>query len=146
MNKYTKKLIFFLNEKSSNGQSTITIPLQKMRKGHVSFEIHPIYKNSRIIAVNVEKRVMPADTIFSIDLFDFVLKILLKAKGNIIPKGNALNKKICKSEKTIESEVAKKFYNKKEGNHADRRISVISNIMIASGLCKSEKTSSLKLL
>jgi len=39
---------------------------------------------------------------------------------------------------TIEYAIAKKFYHKKDGNSASRRISVISNILIASDICKSK--------
>ena len=143
MNKYTKKLILFISEKSSDGQNTITIPLQKKRKGHFSFEIHPIYKNSRIIAINVEKRVMPSDTFFPIEIFDFVLKILSDSNEKTLTKGNAQNKKLVKKEITIESEVAKKFYKKSIGSFADRRISVISNILVAADLCINKNPSEL---
>ena len=148
MNKYTKKLIKFLEENTNNGQNTVSIPLQKKRKGYDSFVIHPIYKNSRIVGINVEKRVMPGDTIFSIDIFDFVLQLLFNSVDGTIPKGNAQKYKMGESglhEGTIEYAVAEKFYNKKEGESADRRISVISNILIAAKLCES-RPSSLKLI
>lgn len=58
-NKYFKKLVNFLKENSDNGQYSITISLQKKRKGFDSFEIHLIYKKFKIYGINVERRVMP---------------------------------------------------------------------------------------
>jgi hypothetical protein len=45
---------------------------------------------------------------------------------------------------TIEYIVAKEIYKKNDGDTIDRRISVISNVLIASNLCEAKK-SSLKL-
>jgi hypothetical protein len=143
----TEKLINYFIEKSNEGQNTIIIPLQKKRKEHDSFVIHPIYKNSKIVAINVEKRVMPGDTIFSIKIFDYILQLLSESVDGLLPKGNALNNKMGEpglDNNTIEYIIAKEFYNKKDGDSVDRRISVIANILIASGLCVS-KSSSLKL-
>jgi hypothetical protein len=141
MKNHQKELMRFLAEKSNNGQNTIVIPLQKKRKNYESFVIHPIYKNSKIVALNVEKRVMPGDTFFSIKIFDFVLQLLSKADEQTLAKGNALKNKMGElglESNTIEYKVAKNFYDKKDGDSADRRISVISNVLIAANLCKSK--------
>jgi hypothetical protein len=142
MNKYTKELIEFLKEKSNQGQNTISIPLQKRRKEFDSFMIHPIYKNSKIVAINVEKRVMPADTLFPIEILNLALELLFKADNLTLANGNAQKYKMGEyglHESTIEYEVAKKFYGKKDGDSIDRRISVIANILIASKLCTPKK-------
>jgi hypothetical protein len=147
-NQHNKKLIEFLEQNSNKGQNTITIRLQKKRKGLESFEIHPIYKNRNIVALNVEKRVMPMDTIFPIEIFNYVLQLLFIAADKTLPKENAQKHKMSESgleSNTIEYAVAKKFYDKKDGDSAERRISVISNVLIASNICIS-KPSSLKLI
>jgi hypothetical protein len=142
MNNHKKELIKFLNEKSNQGQNTISIPLQKRRKEFDSFMIQPIYKNSRIVAINVEKRVMPADTFFPIEIFNLTLELLSKADNLTLANGNAQKFKMGEyglHESTIEYEVAKKFYGKKDGESVDRRISVIANILIAANLCIPKK-------
>lgn len=140
MNKKTEILIKFLRENSNNGQNTITVPLKRKRENFDSFEIHPIYKNSKIVAINVELRAMPVDTFFPIAIFEYVLELLSKAAHFTLENGNAIDFKMGESglhEKTIEYAVAKKFYKKKDGQSIERRISVISNILIASKLCES---------
>jgi hypothetical protein len=147
-NQHNKKLIEFLDQSSNKGQNTIKIWLQKKRKGLESFEIHPIYNNRNIVAINVEQRVMPMDTVFPIEIFHYVLQLLFIADDKTLPKGNAQKHKMGESgleSNTIEYAVAKNFYDKKDGDSPDRRISVISNILIASNLCIS-KSSSLKLI
>lgn len=148
MNKYTKELIEFLKEKSNQGQNTILIPLQKRRKEFDSFMIHPIYKNSRIVAINVEKRVMPVDTVFPIGIFDLILNSLTKAEYFTLPNGKAQGNRMGEDglvPNTIEYIVAKEIYDKKDGDSVDRRISVIANILIAANLCAPSK-GSLKLI
>lgn len=49
------------------------------------------------------------------------------------------------SSNTIEYIVAKEIYNKDNGDTIDRRISVISNVLIAANLCES-KPNSLRLI
>lgn len=147
-NKYFKKLVDFLTEKSNNGQHSITIPLQKKRKGFDSFEIHLIYKNFKICGINVERRVMPADTVFPIEIFTLVLNSLSKAKDFTLPNGKAQGNRMGDeglSSKTIEYIVAEEIYNKDNGDTIDRRISVISNILIAADLCQL-KPKALKLI
>jgi hypothetical protein len=146
-NKLTIELIKFLEEKSNNGQNSIAIPLKKKRKNFNSFQIHPIYKNFKICGINVERRVMPIDTVFPIEIFEYVIELLLKTDNFTLENGDALKFKMGElglHESTIEYVVAKKFYSKNDRDSADRRISVISNILIASGLCES-RPSSLKL-
>jgi hypothetical protein len=141
------KLINFLKENSNNSQNSITIPLKKKRKNYDSFLIHPIYKNSRIVAVNVERRVMPADTVFPIEIFNLVLNSLLKAENVTLLNGKAQGNRMGEDglkPNTIEYIVAKEIYKKNNGDTIDRRISVISNVLIASNLCEAKK-SSLKL-
>ena len=143
-NKLTIDLIKFLEEKSNNGQNTITIPLQKKRKEFDSFEIHPVYKNSKIVALNVEQRVMPADTVFPIEIFNLVLNALSKAKDFTLPNGKAQGNRMGDADlgpNTIEYIVAKEIYKKNDGDTIDRRISVISNILIAANLCESKPKS-----
>lgn len=147
MKKYRKQLIKFPEEKSNNGLNTITIPLQKKRKEFDSFQIHPIYKNSKIVAINVERRVMPADTVFPIEIFNLVLNSLSKAEDFTLPNGKAQGNRMGNdglSSNTIEYIVAKEIYNKDNGDTIDRRISVISNVLIAANLCET-RPSSLKL-
>lgn len=142
MNKYTKELINFLNEKSNQGQNTILIPLQKKRKEFDSFMIHPIYKNSNIVAINVEQRVMPVDTVFPIKIFNLVLNSLSKAENFTLPNGKAQGNRMGNdglSSNTIEYIVAKEIYDKKDGDSVDRRISIIANILIAANLCNPKK-------
>ena len=143
-NKLTIDLIKFLEEKSNNGQNTITIPLQKKRKEFDSFQIQPIYKNSKIVAINVERRVMPVDTVFPIEIFNLVLNALSKAKDFTLPNGKAQGNRMGDADlgpNTIEYIVAKEIYNKDNGDTIDRRISVISNILIAAELCESKPKS-----
>jgi hypothetical protein len=143
-NKLTIDLIKFLEEKSNNGQNTITIPLQKKRKEFDSFQIQPIYKNSKIVAINVERRVMPVDTVFPIEIFNLVLNVLLKAEDFTLPNGKAQGNRMGDADlgpNTIEYIVAKEIYNKDNGDTIDRRISVISNILIAAELCESKPKS-----
>lgn len=147
-NKYTQHLINFLEEKSNKGQNTISIPLKKRRKNYDSFEIHPIYKNFKICGINVERRVMPADTVFPIEIFNLVLNSLLKAKDFTLSNGKAQGNRMGDeglSSKTIEYIVAEEIYNKDNGDTIDRRISVISNILIAADLCQL-KPKALKLI
>jgi hypothetical protein len=147
MNKLTAKLITFLKDNSNNGQNTITIPLQKKRKGHDSFIIFPIYKNSKIVAINLERRVMPADTVFPVEIFNLVLNSLSKAEDFTLPNGKAQGNRMGDdglSSTTIEYIVAKEIYGKDNGDTIDRRISVISNILIAANLCEA-RPSALKL-
>jgi|688.fasta_scaffold413806_1 hypothetical protein len=142
--KYSKQLIKFLEENSNKGQTTITIPLQRKRKLFDSFVIHPIYKNFKIVAINTEKRVMPADTYFCIKIFEQVLEVLYTADKKTLKKGNAQKHKMGErglENTTIEYIIASKFYDKHDGLSADRRISVISNILIAANLCISKKSS-----
>ena len=140
-NKFTIELIKFLEEKSNNGQNSITIPLKNKRKNNDSFQIHPIYKNSKIVAINVERRVMPADTIFPIEIFNLVLNALSKAKDFTLPNGKAQGNRMGDVDlgpNTIEYIVAKEIYKKNDEDTIDRRISVISNILIAAELCESK--------
>lgn len=147
MNIHTKKLIKFLIKESNKGQNPIAIPLQKKRKGHDSFIIFPIYKNSTIVAINVERRVMPVDTVFPIEIFNLVLNSLSKVEDFTLPNGKAQGNRMDDdglSSNTIEYIVAKEIYKKNDGDTIDRRISVISNVLIASELCES-RPSALKL-
>ena len=147
MSKYREQLIEFLEKNSNNVQNTIRVQLKRKRENFDSFEIHPIFKNAKIVAINVERRVMPVDTIFPVALFEYVIELLLKADNFTLENGDALKFKMGESglhERTIEYAVANKFYGKNDRDSADRRISVISNILIASGLCES-RPSSLKL-
>lgn len=139
-NKYTQYLINFLKEKSNEGQNTISIPLQKRRKEFDSFQIHPIYKNSKIVALNVERRVMPVDTIFPIEIFNLVLNSLSKAENFTLSNGKAQGNRMVDNglgPSTIEYMVAKEIYGKDDGQTIDRRISIISNVLIAAKLCES---------
>lgn len=139
--KSTKYFINFLEEKSNKGLNTITIPLQKKRKEFDSFQIHPIYKNSKIVALIVESRVMPVDTIFPVDILNLVLNALSKAEDFTLPNGKAQGNRMddeALSSNTIEYIVAKEIYKKNDGDSIDRRISVISNILIAAVLCQSK--------
>jgi hypothetical protein len=91
---------------------------------------------------------MPVDTIFPIEIFHYVLQLLFIADDKTLPKGNAQKYKMGQTgleSNTIEYAVAEKFYDKKNGQSVDRRISVISNVLIASNLCIS-KSLSLKLI
>ncbi len=76
------------------------------------------------------------------------MQLLSNAEEQTLQKGNARKYKMGESGleiSTIEYAVAEKFYDKNIGQIANRRTSVISNILIASNLCKS-KLSSLKLI
>jgi len=145
--KFTQHLIKFLEVKSNNGQNSIAIPLKKKRKNFDSFQINPIYKNFKICGINVERRVMPGDTVFPIEIFNLVLNSLSKAEDFTLPNGKAQGNRMGDdglTSNTIEYIVAKEIYDKDKGDTIDRRISVISNILIAANLCES-KPSSLKL-
>ena len=148
MKKFSKQLIKFLEDKSNKGQNTISIPLKKRRKNYDSFQIHPIYKNSKIVAINVEQSVMPVDTVFPVEIFNLVLYSLSKAENFTLLNGKAQGNRMGDeglSSKTIEYIVVKEIYKKNYGDTIDRRISVISNILIASELCES-KPKALKLI
>jgi hypothetical protein len=72
---------------------------------------------------------------------------LSKADNYTLENGNAVDFKMGESglhEKTIEYAVAKIFYEKEDGQSIHRRISIISNILIAANLCEA-RPSSLKL-
>lgn len=106
--------------------------------------MHPIYKNSKIVALIVESRVMPVDTIFPVNILNLFLNALSNAKDFTLPNGKAKGNRMGDeglSSSTIEYIVAKEIYKKNDGDTIDRRISVISNILIAANLCESKPKS-----
>jgi hypothetical protein len=128
--------INFINSNSNYGEKIISIAQQKNAK---NFSIQPVYKNKKIIAINVEKYVMPLDTIFPIKIFEEVLKRFTKKNNYILLRGNALQNRLGStglSVDSIEGFIAKQFYQKRDNQSVDRRVSVIANILVASGLCK----------
>jgi len=156
MNKHIKsqtklllsKLENFINSQSEFGLRTITIPQQR-RGNHNSFEIFPVYKG-KLDGIVTEKRSMPVDTYFSIKIFEYVIEELVKIKldkkikEKYILKGNGQSKfKIGSKqlpESSAEAMVAKKFYKKDVDHSVDRRITVISNVLIAAGICSKINT------
>jgi len=134
-----KSFIKFINTNSNYGENIISIPQQKKAK---NFGIQPVYKNNTIFAINVERYVMPLDTIFPIKIFDEVLKRFSKKNNFTLIRGNALQNRLGSNAlplDSIEGFIAKKFYQKENNQSVDRRVSVIANILVASGICEHGK-------
>lgn len=130
------RIIFkdFIESIVNTGNSTLIPQL----KGAQPFNVEVRKKNS-VLGLWVDKRVMPLDQFFQIDIFYFVLKVLEDAPNNSLPKGNAIKCRIGQpglSLDSIEARVAVKFFKKKEGDSTFRRISVIGNILVHSGVCE----------
>ena len=107
-------------------------------KGAQPFNVE-LRKKNNISGLWVDKRVMPLDQFFPADIFYFVINDLENAHNTTLPKGNAIKYRIGQSGlslDSIEARVAVKFYNKKEGDSTFRRISVIANILVQSGVCE----------
>ena len=133
MSKYINEFYRFIKQvKQSN--NLWFVPQQK---GAKSFTIKVASQKNKQ-GFEVEKRVMPVDTFFPLEIFIFIIEKLGLTKEMRLKKGNAMKCKIGQpglTIDTIEALVAMKFYNKKEGDSVDRRISVIANILVESGVC-----------
>ena len=109
----------------------------RQQRNAKSFHIKVVTKK-QIPGFEVEHRVMPIDTFFPIEIFNFVIDELFKSPTKSLKRGNGLKNPIGglgMGVNTIESKVAIKFYNKRRGQFVDRRISVIANILVESGVC-----------
>jgi len=101
-----------------------------------------IVNNNGVIGFLVEKRVMPLDTFFPIDIFFFVIRKLIEAPNNELLRGDAMNYAIGQpglEVDTVEAIVAIEFYNAAIDDFIPRRISVIANILVRSGACEHGK-------
>lgn len=130
---YKKQFKLFI-QKINKSANFWMIPQQRNAK---AFHIKVIEKNLKQ-GFEVEQRVMPIDTFFSFDLFEFVIDALFKSPTKSLRRGDGMNSRIGQKGlelDTIESLVAVKFYNKRKGQSVDRRISVIANILVESGVC-----------
>lgn len=123
---------FIKNVKNSNNMWIV--PQQRNAQ---SFHIKIVTLN-KVPGFEVEHRVMPIDTFFPIEIFNFVIDELFKSPTKSLERGNGLKNPIGgvgMGLNTIESKVAIRFYAKTQGQFVDRRISVIANILVESGVC-----------
>lgn len=130
---YKKQFTSFVQKIKDSGNFWV-IPQQR---GAEAFHIRVI-KKKLDQGFEVEKRVMPIDTFFSCDLFEFVIDALIKSPTKSLKRGDGMKSKIGQKGlelDTIEAIVATKFYNRMIGQSIDRRISVIANILVESGVC-----------
>ena len=129
-----KNLFKSFVKKVENSNNTWMIPQQRKAQ---SFHIKVVTKK-KVLGFEVEHRVMPIDTFFPIELFDFVIDELFNSPTKSLERGNGLENPIGgvgMGINTIESKVAIRFYAKRRGQFVDRRISVIANILVESGVC-----------
>ena len=130
---YKKQFNLFIQKIKKSGNFWM-IPQQRNAQ---AFHIKVIQKNLKQ-GFDVEQRVMPIDPFFSFGLFEFVIDALIKSPTKSLRRGDGMNSRIGQKGlelDTIESLVAVKFYNKRIGQSVDRRISVIANILVESGVC-----------
>lgn len=143
--------IKFIENESLKGSKLIRIQQQK-RKNKDSFYIYPIYKNYKLNSLAVECTKLPGDSILPIEIFNIVVNELNNAENKSLKKGNAQKKGIKIGQpgleiSTLEAIVAIKHYGSKENDSIYRRIPIISNILVAAGICENiRKGSMLKLL
>jgi hypothetical protein len=129
---YKKNFSSFVNlvEKSK-------VKMISQQRKAAPFQIKVVEKSGKR-GFEVEPRVMPVDTFFAIEIFDFVIDELIKSPTKSLKRGDGLKSPIGSlgmEIDTIESMVAVKFYKKRKGQYADRRISIIANILVESGTC-----------
>ena len=140
-----------IENESRFGVTVISIKQQE-RKGKNNFKIHPIYKNGRLSAINVEKNTLPGDSIIPITAFYEVITSLYNAPDNVLNRGNAQLRDIAigdegLEETTLEAIVAKNVFGKKRGESVFRRMPIISNILVHYRICeKIRKNSQLRLI
>jgi hypothetical protein len=133
-----KKLFQSFVKTVKNSNNIWMIPQQR---GAQPFDIKVVAKN-QVLGFEVEHRVMPIDTFFPIELFNFVIAELFQSPTKSLERGNGLKNRIGgvgMGINTIESKVAIRFYAKRRGQFVDRRISVIANILVESGVCEHGK-------
>jgi hypothetical protein len=112
-----------------------TVPQQR---GANAFNVS-IHEQNSTLGILVDQRVMPADPFFPIDIFFFVIRILQLAPSSELRRGDAMNCAVGDpglEENTVEASVAIKFYGAHPGDYIFRRISVIANILVESGVCE----------
>jgi hypothetical protein len=129
---YKKLFASFIKSVENSTKKMIT-----QQRNAKSFQIKVVNKNNKK-GFEVEPRVMPIDTFFAFDVFNFVLDELIKSPTKSLKRGDGLKSPIGEKNMeldTIESMVAIKFYKKKKGQFVDRRISIIANILVESGTC-----------
>jgi len=129
-----KKLFKSFVNKVKNSNNIWIVPQQRKA---TSFHIKVVAKR-KVIGFEVEHRVMPIDTFFPIEIFNFVIDELFKSPTKSLERGNGLKNPIGglgMGLNTVESLVAIRFYAKTQGQFVDRRISVIANILVESGVC-----------
>ncbi|MCF8326378.1 MAG: hypothetical protein K9I84_15580 [Leadbetterella sp.] len=127
---------FIDNIKNSNNQCIIP-----QQRGAKPFSISITTQNNQT-GLLVEKRVMPLDPFFPIEIFYFVIKKLVESPKGELRRGDAMNFAIGQpgfEDDTIEAEVAIHFYGKRKGDFTFRRISVIANILVRSGVSNLTK-------
>lgn len=136
---------------SNDGTLLISIKQQE-RVGKDKFKIHPVYKNSKLSSLNVEKSTLPGDTIIPIEAFYIVIASLHNTPGHILKRGNAQKQNIRigddgLEETTLEAIVAMNVFGKSIGETVFRRMPVISNILAHYKICeKIREKSQLKLI
>ena len=133
-----KKIFNEFIEHIKNSGNLFLIPqLRGAQPFHVSVNVQ-----KGVLGLLVDKRVMPLDPFFPIEIFEFVLRILQDAPNYTLPRGDAMNYAIGQSGlslNSIEARVAVKFYGKKKDDFTFRRISVIANVLVRSGVCEHGK-------
>lgn len=144
----------YINIKSDLGNLLLPIPLQKKRNKRDTFYIYPVYENHKLTAIVTDKKSMPVNTIFKMEIFRFLISRLVEIQNDskiadkYMIKGNGQSQnRIGDPElpvNSIESIIAMNFFNKEEGKSIDRRITVISNILIASQICISNRIKNVK--
>jgi hypothetical protein len=143
--------IKFIENESLKGSKLIRVQQQK-RKNKNSFYIYPIYKNNKLASLAVECTKLPGDSILPIEIFNIVINELNNAENKTLKKGNAQQKGIKigqpgLEDSTLEAIVAIRFYGNNENESVYRRIPIISNILVAAGICENIREGSmLKLL
>lgn len=129
---YKKKLSSFINLVENS-----TVYMISQQRKAAPFQIKVLKKSGKM-GFEVEPRVMPIDTFFAFEVFNYVLDELIKSPTKSLKRGDGLKSPIGglgMEIDTIEAMIAVKFYKKRRGQFVDRRISVIANILVESGTC-----------
>lgn len=124
----------FIEEIRATG-NMCTVPQQR---GAASFNAS-VQEHEGTLGIYVDKQVMPADPFFPIDIFFFVIRILELAPNSELRRGDAMNHALGDpglEQNTVEASIAIEFYGARNGDYIYRRISVIANILVASGVCE----------
>lgn len=131
--RYQQKFNDFFNQVERNKVYIIS-----QQRNAAPFQISVVKKDEKY-GFHVD-RVLRSNSFLDKDIFLFVIKELENAKNRTLTRGNARGKGHIIGHKnlgeySIEALVAIKFFGKKKGQIVFMRISAISNILVASGVC-----------